>query len=148
MRSWWRSMTFGLGVLVGTAPLAQAENFCFNPGTISSVFTSLGVAEKFRKPKKGSCSPINGFDIAGIITRFISGTACLNSAGDTLRVAYLIHPSDQSGIILTPERHVSMSLPYPSLANGTAGIGDNGGTRESSDTAHANPCIPPVIPLP
>ena len=132
--------------------MAHALNFCFNPGT--TIRQSLGVAENFREPLKNSCSPINGFDL--VLTpgpRIITGTACLNATGDTLRVAYMIHYWGTTTSGTTPLRHVNIVLPYPALANGTGviyelALSGNPGNEESSTNAHANPCIPrsPTLP--
>src|SRR5690349_191824 len=60
MRRLSRSVVLALGFMLGSGSAAHALNFCFNPGTATP---SLAVAEKFRKPAPGSCSPINGIDI-------------------------------------------------------------------------------------
>src|SRR5262249_42446989 len=126
-------------------------------------YGSLAVAQNFKMPKSGTCSPINGFDlVAGTVPpseapgrpQLVSGTACLNSAGDILYVDYLVHyaalsaDKDHQGFPL----HVSMALPFPSLSGGSASVAlDNfsGATNlDPSTTAHANACIPqrPEIP--
>ncbi|PWU25341.1 MAG: hypothetical protein C5B48_01800 [Candidatus Rokuibacteriota bacterium] len=147
-----RSSALFVAALLGTASLAHAGNFCFNPGVTVAGSRSLAVAEKFRKPGKGSCSPVNGFDIAAgeLSRRLVSGTACLNSSGDTLLVAYVIHVSLADFPFKNFPKFVSMSLPYPSLVDGTGFVSDDGsgtGGQESTN-ADANPCIPPVIPIP
>ena len=114
----------------------------------------MAVAEKFKKPARGRCSPINGIDISDSTNRrLVTGTACLNSAGDTLLVAYTVHIyafNTAVGVQDTPPLSVAMTLPYPSLVNGVgfvnlqnSGVGGGGST-----TAHANPCIPQKIPIP
>src|SRR5215468_3114348 len=92
MRSSLGRIVLALGLVIGSRSAAHALNFCFNPGTATP---SLAVAEKFRKPTRGSCSPINGIDIgdSALTRRLVTGTACLNSAGDTLLVAYTVHIS-------------------------------------------------------
>jgi hypothetical protein len=46
-------------------------------------------------------------------------------------------------------KHVYMSLPYPSLANGNSVVYDDGtNSFVGSTNAHANSCIPQVIPIP
>jgi hypothetical protein len=79
-----------LGFVLVTGSGANALNFCFNPGTLTN--KSLAVAERFKRPGKGSCSPIDGFDLATEATglQLVTGTACLNSTGDTMRVAYTV----------------------------------------------------------
>jgi len=139
---------FALGLVLGTGSSAHALNFCFNPGT-DAPYGSLAVAEKFRKPARGSCTPINGFDL--VVTpgpRLVSGTACLNSAGDTLRVAYVVHGIAVFGVGSGGDVNVSIILPYPALTNGYGRTTDPKGTFAATGSGHANPCIPPVIPIP
>jgi hypothetical protein len=136
-------------VVVGAPSLARAGNFCFNPGT--STFTTLAVAEKFKKPARGSCSPINGSDLLnGLQTD--TGTACLNSAGDTLRVSYRVDYFARLAGGSIDERlpmHVHMIIPYPALAGGFGAVhNDRSGTSETTQNAHANPCIPPAPTIP
>jgi hypothetical protein len=152
MRRRCRSVVLAFGLVIGSGSAAHALNFCFNPGTVTP---SLAVAEKFKKPALGSCSPINGIDIGdpAIPRRLVTGTACLNSAGDTLLVAYTVHIytyDPGSGPIDTPPLSVAMTLPYPSLANGVGFVNlDNSGVGGGgSHNAHANPCIPQRIPIP
>ena len=151
MRRFSRTVVFALGLVMSTGAVAHALNFCFNPGTVTP---SLAVAEKFKKPARGRCSPINGIDISDSTNRrLVTGTACLNSAGDTLLVAYTVHIyafNTAVGVQDTPPLSVAMTLPYPSLVNGVgfvnlqnSGVGGGGST-----TAHANPCIPQKIPIP
>ena len=151
MRRLSRVVVFALGLVMSTGAVAHALNFCFNPGTVTP---SLAVAEKFKKPARGRCSPINGIDISDSTNRrLVTGTACLNSAGDTLLVAYTVHIyafNTAVGVQDTPPLSVAMTLPYPSLVNGVgfvnlqnSGVGGGGST-----TAHANPCIPQNIPIP
>jgi len=154
MRNSLGRIALALGLVISSGS-AHALNFCFNPGT-SSPDDSLAVAEKFRKPAKGSCSPINGFDLvrSGPNAAPVTGTACLNSHGDTLAVSYLVHPdvSVFTGIVVASEpRHVSMVLPYPSLLNGLGAVSlDGSGSNGSavSTNAHANSCIPPKPAIP
>src|SRR5215475_12320416 len=120
MRRRCRSVVLALGLVIGSGSAAHALNFCFNPGTVTP---SLAVAEKFKKPALGSCSPINGIDIGDstFTRRLVTGTACLNSAGDTLLVAYTVQIyafASSIGFHYTPPLSVAMTLPYPSLANG------------------------------
>jgi hypothetical protein len=152
MRSSVERIALALGLVIGSGSAAHALNFCFNPGTATP---SLAVAEKFRKPARGSCSPINGIDISDSAhpRRLVSGTACLNSAGDTLLVAYTVHIyafDTPAGPQDTPPLSVAMTLPYPSLVNGVGFVNlDNSGVGGGGSTnAHANPCIPQVIPIP
>jgi len=148
MRYLCRSVVLALGLVIGSGSVSDALNLCFNPGT-DPPYQTLAVAEKFRMPHKGSCSPIAGFDLLRPGT-LVTGTACLNSTGDTLRVAYQIFLSVLNFPTVTQDPHlVSMSLPYPSLQGGhgfvTVNLQNTGGPF---GVAHANPCIPPspVIP--
>src|SRR5262249_40225271 len=145
-----------LGLVIGSGSAAHALNFCFNPGTGTSpgdeALGSLAVAEKFHKPQRGSCSPINGFDIAsealGLGPQLVTGTACLNSTGDTLRVAYVVHIVENM-VVDSPakSKEVSLVMPYPSLVGGIGSIVSVYGT-ENSGGAQANPWNPQVVPIP
>jgi hypothetical protein len=151
MPSWSRSVVVACGVFLGTTPVAHAAlNFCFNPGT--TILSTLAVAEKFKKPARGSCSPINGFDLVRT-PQTVTGTACLNSVGDTLRVSYTVDYFARLAGGSLDERypvHVHMIIPYPALAGGfgAAHNDEPPGTSETSQNAHANPCIPssPTVP--
>ena len=59
----YRSIVLALGLVMGSGAAAFALNFCFNPGISDPSPQSLAVAERFKKPARGSCSAINGFDI-------------------------------------------------------------------------------------
>jgi len=147
MRSSVGRIALALGLVIGSGSAAHALNFCFNPGT-SFPNTSLAVAQGFKKPGRGKCSPIHGFDIGTSISRrLVTGTACLNTAGDRLLVAYTVVSTD---IVVGPQ-HVTLSLPYPALQGGIGQMTDDGsgnGQSTASTGAHANPCIPQAIPIP
>jgi hypothetical protein len=140
------NVVLGFALVIGSGSAAQAVNFCFNPGFTDGAHNSLAVAVKYRSPRKGSCSPITGFDIATVDPRGVVGTACLNSAGNVLRVYYVT-----TGISILPEV-VRINLPYPSLLGGAASVAadDASGTWKDafSSNGHANPCIPQGIPIP
>lgn len=151
-----RSSLLTLAFAVATVQPALALNFCFNPGTTGS-FESLAVAERYKKPHAGSCTPINGFDLVRDGAPMVAGTACLNSAGDTLRVAYTVEPYARigsSGTVDHPPLSVYMTLPYPpgpggNLSGGFGYARDDAGASDSVYTgAHANPCIPSSPTLP
>lgn len=152
-----RSSLFAFAFVVATVQPALALNFCFNPGTIGS-FQSLAVAERYKKPHAGSCTPINGFDLVRDGAPMVTGTACLNSAGDTLRVAYTVEAYARvgsSGTVDEDPLWVYMTLPYPPGHRGnlSGGFGyarvDGSTATDSSYTgAHANPCIPSSPTLP
>ncbi len=143
-------------LVVAIVPPALALNFCFNPGT-NGPFESLAVAERYKKPHAGSCTPINGFDLVRDGAPMVAGTACLNSAGDTLRVAYTVEAYARvgsSGTITHAPLSVYLTLPYPpgpggNLSGGFGSARDESGTTDSVYTgAHANPCIPSSPTLP
>ena len=134
-----------LVLVLGAAGVAHAANFCVNPETADD-HASLAVGEAFTVPARNSCRPFNGFDlVAGPGTRLVTGTACRSADGNTLRVAYTVHVSDLPAPI--DPLFVSMKLPYPSLAGGTA-ITRLGLSSVGSVEAHANWCIPPSPTIP
>ena len=138
-------IVLALGLVIGNGSAAHALNFCFNPGTADYDHQSLAVVIKYHAPRKGSCSPIYGFDIGQpTIYRSVSGTACLNSGGDTLHVNYLIETSFRF------IHHVMIDLNYPALVGGFGEVSDDGSglSSESSTNPHANACEPQLIPVP
>ena len=146
MRTQLGRVVLGFALVIGSGSAAHAVNFCFNPGFTDPGHSSLAVAVKYRSPRKGSCSPITGFDAATVDTRGVVGTACLNSAGTFLRVYYVT-----TGTSILPSV-VRIDLPYPSLLGGTASVSsdDASGTWKDafSSNGHANACIPQTIPIP
>jgi hypothetical protein len=85
--------------------------------------------------------------------RLVSGTACLDSAGDRLYVDYAIHYAALSGPQSVPPEEVSMTLPFPTLAGGFGFVAldlfDGEVHQENSlDGAHANKCIPQKLVIP
>jgi hypothetical protein len=156
MRNGLRSLVLTLGLLMALTPAAvDARNFCVNPGTPAGG-PSLAVGEKFTLPTKGSCSPFNGFDIAiSNQPRLVTGTACLDTDGHTLRVSYVLHamiggppPTIALSWTISPI-DVNMELPYPSLQDGSAMVVNSRFDYEiRTTTAHANWCIPANPPLP
>ena len=146
MRSLVGKIVLVLGLLIGSGAPAHALNFCFNPGLTDPGYASLAVAQRFHKPAKGACSSITGFDIGRGDYRGVSGTACLNSASDTLHVSYLILTSQ-----IYIAQHVQMDLAYPSLSSGYGYVSKDGSDTSGSSTstgAHANACIPQAIAIP
>ena len=135
---------------IASSSTAHALNFCFNPG--STVRPSLAVAERFKRPARNSCSPINGFDLSATPgPRLVTGTACLNAAGDTLRVAYTLESFRVSPGLTSPNDplFVQMILPYPSLVGGSGSVVEIGvGDEYTATGAHANACIPPSPTIP
>jgi hypothetical protein len=144
MRNWVRLVVVALGFVMGGQSTAHALNFCFTRGVTEGFHASLAVAQKFRKPHNRNCSPIAGFDVGSADFRAVFGTACLNSVGDTLHVEYV-----SISRFRTP-RYSDMDLPFPSLQGGSGFVSDDGSgvSGLTSTNAHANPCIPQVIPVP
>lgn len=99
------------GLWLSTAAAAEGAGICFQAES-----HNLAVVKKYSKPSRGSCKSFAGWE--GVLggSHPVYGTACLNSAGDTLRVGYTIADGGSFGKPI----FVSMSLPYPSLANGQA----------------------------
>lgn len=115
---------------------AHAKGLCFNstsrPATANSP-DILIVATGFGLPAKGKCKAVTGFEVASAfaedpfkIARPVRGTACRNSEGSQIFAGFVIH-STMVGMtsfggcpipVLPPPVHVSMTLPYPGLANG------------------------------
>jgi len=141
-----RPIVLALGMMLVAASAAHARNFCFNPGITSDYdHQSLAVVINYHAPRKGSCSPIYGFDIRQpTVYRSVSGTACLNSGGDTLHVNYLIQTYFRF------IHHVMIDLNYPTLVGGFGEVSDDGSglSSRSSTNPHANACEPQLIPVP
>lgn len=113
-----------LAPLLAVPPLlapatAQARDFCFNSSVFAPVI--LVVAQNFKVPRRGKCKPIVGFDVGYFgfaAARPASGTACLNTAGDTLQVGITIHAVNDA-IDDDEEIQLHMRIPYPALTGGT-----------------------------
>jgi len=115
------AVSLSIASLAFVAP-AHARDYCFNSSSFSPAI--LVVAKDFKLPRKGKCRPIVGWD-AGYFgfaaTRPASGTACLNTAGDTLHVGVTIHPT-WNDLEVADELQVNMKLPYPALSEGSVYI--------------------------
>ena len=114
------ALSLALGVAIATLPAtaAHARDFCFNSSSFAPAI--LVVAKDFKTPRRGKCRPIVGWDAgfyAFAVTRPASGTACLNTAGDTLHVGVTIHATS-SDLGTDEELQVQMKLPYPALSAG------------------------------
>jgi len=144
MRSFVLTGAVALGALVAGPARAPALDMCFDTN-----FRSIIVAKGYSAPSKGTCRPLMGFEghaSLGGTPSLVSGTACLNSAGNTLRVAYTVYPQ-----IDPTYRTVlvgQIDLPYPSLENGHAVEQDPSvGPGFFWNTASAGPCaFPEPIP--
>jgi hypothetical protein len=136
--------------LVASASGAQALDMCFNTGLFP--FQTIIVAKKYSKPSKGGCKPLTGFEgnaNLGHRARLVSGTVCLNSAGDTLRVAYVVHP-DRVDLTFEGTLWGQLDLVYPSLATGVSTEqqeASSPGDWSGYDGAFGGPCgFPQPIP--
>lgn len=127
-----RRLALGMALALFST-VAHAGDFCFNstsppnpaPPTNPDV---LVVAKRFKFPRKGSCSPVVGFETASIssdpptVLRPVSGSVCLDAAGTLLRAGFTLHEVYDSAVnnssAVHPELKVGMDIPYPSLTNG------------------------------
>jgi len=103
---------------------------------------SFIVAKKYSRPSKGTCKPLMGFEghaLLGGALSLVSGTVCLNSAGDTLRVAYTVYPQVDPSIRTALVGQ--MNLPYPSLENGNSVEDDPSGQGFFVTAASGAPCF-------
>lgn len=134
--------------LVLVAPSgARALDMCFNTSIVGT--QTIIVAKRYSRPSKGSCKPIHGFEGgSGNLPRIVSGAACLNAAGDTLRVAYTVHPISV-GLASQETLWGQIDLDYPSLASGRATEQSQSqpGSIRASSGAIGGPCFVPA-PLP
>ena len=121
------AVSLALAVVLATLPAtsAHARDFCFNSSSFSPAI--LVVAKDFKTPRRGKCRPIVGWE-AGFygfaVTRPASGTACLNTAGDTLHVGVTVHAT-AGDFGFADELQVHMKLPYPALVDGSVFIRRN-----------------------
>ncbi|MEW6272965.1 MAG: hypothetical protein AB1689_27120 [Thermodesulfobacteriota bacterium] len=125
---------------VAAAPSAQAAGICFDP-RVPVGATGVVIVKRYSKPGRGSCKPFVGWaSYYGAVP--VSGAACLNSAGDELRVSYAI-PALPAPLTITLE------LPYPSLAGGHGTAHEVGTPGWSySEDAVAGPCGDLYFPMP
>jgi hypothetical protein len=122
-------------VLAG-ASVAGAAGICFDPWAPSAK-PAVVVVKKNSKPSKGSCKTFSGW-ASWYSASPVTGSACLNSAGDTLRAGYTIHDVAYGGVPI----FVSMVLPYPSLTSGYSWVRVEGqGFATSSSDAGAGLCF-------
>ena len=120
---------------------ASALDMCFPVGP-NTVF----VAKGYKRPSKGKCRPLTGYEGSGSTPHPATGTACLNAYGTTLYVHW------NTVMYLGDYRQFSSrtELPYPSLANGNSfsvTTLNNGVTEVDYDPSEsAFPCQPAPLP--
>lgn len=118
------AISLAAAVLLATTT-AHARDFCFNSSSVAPAV--LVVAKDFKLPRKGKCKPIVGWDAGSYgfaVPRPASGTACLNTAGDTLHVGVTIHATWSESNADEPLQ-VHMRLPYPALTGGRVYLRQN-----------------------
>ena len=125
---------------IGAVP-ARAADLCVNTGGIQFVL------KKFSLPGKGSCKAINGFSPRTNGPVIVSGSVCLNSNGDTLRIGFTQHPAGIEAM-----RIFQVDVPFPAL--GTAGWTEvairtaDASTFSDSGVGAVGPCNPATPPIP
>ena len=110
-----------ISAIVGSASVARAE-FCFYSGPFSppdALNETVVLPKKYSTPTRGTCKPLLGVEALNLPVRLVTGTVCLNSAGNSLLVSYRVH-LDDAGVFTRYPLDVSMTLPYPSMQNGTS----------------------------
>jgi hypothetical protein len=122
------------GLWLSAAVTVDAAGICFQAGN-----NNLAVVKRYSKPSRGTCKNFAGWEAFLGSFNPIFGTACLNSAGDQLRVGYTI-----AGF--GAPTAVAMTLPYPSLLNGVATSKREPNATVSTD-ALAGSCIQLFQPL-
>jgi hypothetical protein len=136
MRKLYWSMVFGACVMLASAPAAYAgKDYCYDAAGFGIV------AKNHKLPKAGKCSKsFDGF----FGTQMVTGTACMNSAGTTIRVGYTIAPTG------TYVEIGQMNIPFPALAGGTTNYCGLAGSSWfcSSGSASVALCNPLSIPIP
>jgi hypothetical protein len=132
MRRVLHAFTLAAAVIFVSAVAAHAADWCFDSGGVTLV------AQNFAKPAKGSCKVLFGHMLSGDP---ISGTACLNSGGDTLRVGYTIHRTGFAEI-------GRLTIPYPALTGGSANFINvyDAFNETGSGGASAAVCNPQPVP--
>jgi hypothetical protein len=141
MRSMSRATVAALALLALIPGAARAADLCVNTGGIKFVL------KNFARPGRNTCRSISGFSPRTFGPVVVSGAACLNASGDTLRIGFTQHPAGIEAM-----RVFQVDVPYPAL--GTAGWTETG-IRTSDGTTIADqglgavgPCNPlqPSIP--
>jgi hypothetical protein len=103
-----RSKSFVIAVLVGSLSwswTAYAGDFCFTVGAVELV------VKGFSPPKPGKCKAFKGAYFS-TVPAATTGSACTNTAGNTLRATFSLEGGDGSLV-------GQINIPYPSLTGGT-----------------------------
>src|SRR6185369_9532480 len=103
-----KARSFATAVLVGllgSSWTAHAGDFCFGVGVATLVVKS------FRPPRPNRCTPFKGAYF-NTVPGATTGSACTNTAGNTLRVGFSLEGGNGSLV-------GQLTLPYPSLTGGT-----------------------------
>lgn len=140
-------VTLRMGALIAALSLAGptwALDMCFEAQDF------LFVAKSYKRPSRGKCRPLTGYEASTTIPHPASGTVCLNAAGNKLYAQWTAVLAESASI--PSHLGVRTELPYPSLTGGrTAGCRlDNGSGSQSTcfTTAPqaAFPCVPAPLP--
>src|SRR5690606_3401778 len=115
---------------------ASALDMCFEGGA------QFFVAKSYRRPPKGTCRPLTGYEASTSVPFAANGTACLNVSGDTLYVQWVAIVGAGRVFI------VRMTLPHPSLTGGESLFSNirETGTVVNVTGGRAFKCKPPPIP--
>jgi hypothetical protein len=122
--------------LLGSGWTAHAGDFCFSVGIAKLV------AKGFKPPKPNTCRVFKGAyfnNVAGAVT----GSACTNAVGNTLRVGFSVEGGNGSLVGL-------LNIPYPSLTGGTFRYelsNAQSGVQTFTGAASGERCAAPV-PIP
>jgi hypothetical protein len=88
---------------------ASAIDMCFQ------VHTYLFVMKSYKRPSKGKCRPLTGYEASTAVPHPATGTACLNATGDTLYVHWNAMLEESGSSVHLTSR---TQLPYPSSSGG------------------------------
>jgi|SRR5215475_3296001 len=149
MWTWLCAVLIAIGINLISVPVAQAE-FCIASGDSAPTnLRTVVIPKKYSKPTRGTCKPLIGIEVLNFPARLVTGTVCLNAAGDTLRVAYVVHMDSRfTPPVVRLPLNVSMELPYPSLQNGSSITWDAASPNQrQGDVAIAGSCAFP-FPIP
>lgn len=120
---------------LSAASIVEASGICFQAAN-----HNLAVVKRYSKPSPGTCKNFAGWEGFLGFEQAVFGTACLNSAGNELRVGYTIAAYGE------PDS-VWMLLPYPSLMGGAATTKFGSSAPVASD-AFAGSCFQLFLPMP
>jgi hypothetical protein len=135
-----------LFVIVGMVLLlvgpASAVDMCFQ------VSSYLFVMKSYKRPSKGKCRQLTGYEASTAVPHPATGTACLNAFGNALYVHWNAVLEEQGNAPVAVSSRTY--LPYPSLTSGYTHIC----TMENSGNLcgvtilpqSAFPCAPAPLP--